>query len=204
MDTSPYAQRGNLALAIGATLVAVLAGIAYFGPGSAMLSETRDEMADHYRDLESWAVEERQVRAITPDEIEAWTGRFERTKTLLGDPVDEASLFARVGSALDTPSLQHLEVVKRVAEGARRPDRHVLTSPTSGEVLEVEEIPIRVAFRASYRDTLRVLRRIESGRIPLRLDEIDLRRDYPALRVEIGARFFARKRAADRGEEAES
>ena len=188
---SPFSERGNLALAIGVTLVALLAGIAYFGPGSAMLDHTRAEMETHQSDLESWAREERELRDISSGEMRGWNERFSATKTLLGSPVDEASLFARVGSALDTPSLEHLEVVRRVADDAHALE-HILTSPTSGEVLRVEEIPIRVAFRASYRDTLRVLRRIESGHIPLRLDEIDLRRDYPALRVEIGARFFAR------------
>lgn len=192
MERSPFAERGNLALAIGVTLVALLAGFAYFGPGSSLLHGTRAEMEDHHRDLESWALEEQKLRSISGEEMQAWNERFDATKTLLGSPVDEASLFARVGSALDTPSLEHLEVVKRIADGSDKALRHVLTSPTSGEVIQVEEIPIRVAFRASYRDTLRVLRRIESGLIPLRLDEIDLRRDFPALRVEIGARFFAR------------
>lgn len=191
MTRSPFAERGNLALAIGVTGVALLAGLAYFGPGSSMLHSTRAELEDHHRDLESWALEEQQLRSISGKEMQAWNTRFDATKTLLGGPVDEASLFARVGSALDSPSLEHLEVVKRITDSDKAL-LHVLTSPTSGEVIQVEEIPIRVAFRASYRDTLRVLRRIESGQIPLRLDEIDLRRDYPALRVEIGARFFAR------------
>lgn len=189
---SPFSERGNLALAIGVTLVALVAGIAYFGPGSAMLHDTRAEMETHQSDLATWEREERELRDISADEMGHWNERFAATKTLLGSPVDEASLFARVGSALDTPSLEHLEVVRRVADDSDAALQHLLTSPTSGEVLRVEEIPIRVAFRASYRDTLRVLRRIESGHIPLRLDEVDLRRDFPALRVEIGARFFAR------------
>ena len=192
MERSPYVERGNLALAIGATLVALLAVLAYLGPGSSMLNRTRSEMADQSRDLESWAVEERQMRAVSAREIRDWEARFEAAKSTLASPVDEASLFARVGSALDTPSLEQLEVVRRLSDTPTANTRHVLTSPTHGEVIRVEEIPVRVAFRASYHDTLRVLQRIESGLIPLRLDEIDCRREFPALRVEMSARFFAR------------
>jgi hypothetical protein len=69
-------------------------------------------------------------------------------------------------------------------------------APDAEEVAELHPVSLRVGFDASYSDASRILAGLESESSPASIERLEMRRDFPGVRVEIDLVFWTREEVA--------
>jgi len=198
-------RRRTIGLAALLLVTVVGIGAALAGPGRGAIADVESEIAALEARLETWAREQAAARPATATEREAWALQWRTLYERVPTVRDDSALVASAAAEFDAPSVHALEVAHRApATGARandddaRSDLRRLDEPFGARAIELAEVPLRVTFRASYDDALRILERLEAGTIPAHVDALELKRDRPGVHVRVDLTYFTRAAQSER------
>jgi hypothetical protein len=180
------------ALALGAALAAALAGGAALalGPLGGRVADARAALRLHVERADAWRRERAGFREIEGPERDGWAAAWAALAAPLQPSGDEAALLAGAGAFFERPGVARLEVSR--AGAGEAPVERSLVSPLDGATLLVRETPLEVRFHATYAALRELVRRIEDGEIPARIEALEIARETPGVAVRLRVAYFAR------------
>jgi hypothetical protein len=195
-ERPPFLEGGNLALVILVSFLVLAAGLLWIGPGTDFLERARAELTERVERRAAWQARHAAASPISETEREQWSQSFERLRDF-GAPVEDGpGLTARVASVFGGASVRNLEVTRQPpAESEEEPVVRV-QAPFAEEEAELFPVSVRVGFEASLSDASRILGSLESEVSPASIQRLDMRRDFPGVRVELDLIFWTRKEVA--------
>jgi hypothetical protein len=199
-ERPPFLEGGNLALVVLLTLLLLGAGLLWIGPGSGHLESARAELSERLERSAEWHAQNASAAPISEAEREQWNRSFERLRDHGAVVEDEPALMAHVAGAFRAPSVRHLEVTRRSPpESEEEPEEEAglrIEAPFTEEAAELYSVPLHVAFGASFTDASEILARLESESSPASIERLEMRRDFPGVRVEIDLLVWTRREVA--------
>lgn len=191
-DRSPYLRGANLGMLVALATAVVLGGFLTLGPGHGLLAERRAALRDVRERVDAWSREIAAFRPPAQTEQNAWLERWQVLLTRVPVATNGSQVTARVAGAFDAPSVRKLVVERADAVPEAETEATALASPDGGVSIDVREMPLRVRFVASFPDTLAILAALEAGVLPVRLEALDMRREFPDVAVRLEFTYFAR------------
>ncbi len=193
-ERAPYLEPVNLGLGVALGLLVLAAGVAFLGPGRAQLRGLGLELASGAARSAHWQQERRGLLQVGNAEREQWARQWESLVTRVPLAVDDPTLLARLAGAFPGPGVRGLEI-DRLAATPEDPAPEPLALLSPGEAAEatLEGDPVRVRFRAGYPRLAQLLRELEAGALPARLEALEVRRGAGELAVELTLTVFARR-----------
>ena len=195
-ERPPFLEGGNLALVIFLTLLTLGGGLLWVGPEGKRLEEARAELAERLERGAAWHAQHASAAPISAPERERWDQGFERLRDHGASVESEPTLMAVVAGAFRGASVRNLEVTHRSPAETEETAIVRVQAPDGEEVAELHPVALRVGFDASYTDASRILSGLESESSPASIERLEMRRDFPGVRVEINLVFWAREEVA--------
>lgn len=195
MNERPIHLRGaNVGLVAGIVLALVVAIGGSLGPGRSLLAERRLALVHAEEQLEAWLNEQQTTRPASAGEREGWGPAWQRLLARVPVGANDSEMIARLASAFEAPGVRRMQIQKTATQGdeiAVDADSSLL-SPLGEDAISITRIPVSVTFVSLYGDAAAILSRLETRTLPVRVEAIDIRRDYPDVEVRLELTYFAR------------
>ena len=191
-ERSPYLEKGNLGLVVAVCGLWLCAGLLLVGPGRSAIAEAGDAAEEKSRREESWRARHAGAGPVSDAERAAWSLRFERLRARGAPAGDDAALMSWVAERLGSERVRGLEVT-RIEGGADPASAVAVPDPFGDDTVRLVPVPIRVRFEARYRDLTRILAELEPHVGPLRVRQLELRRQFPDVHVDLGLEIWTRE-----------
>jgi len=193
----------NIGLVAALVLLIVAGAGLLAGPASQLVATHAQQLEQVRQRFDAWSREQAGFRRIDEAERSAQKQRWHDLLQRLEPIADDPALVASVARRLSAPSVSRFEVARRgpavVLDEGGEPDTSKLrlAAPFDTSHIEVDEIPLRVSFRASYRDALSLIEGLESHRLPARIEGLEIKRDAPGVWLRLDLTWYGRSELRD-------